>query len=355
MSDADHYVPVVRWKQAERLALRHLAFDDKQRITPLIELTPRILVKSGPSLLRVVDEIAADWGHTAAFLDVQHLGSSFRSRAGFHPLAVLAPAARSEKLDLIYISPLHPSREFVDALRPEIERDGHGVCLRISLVEATQESCSRAIEETLDTLRVNADGTDLVVDGGVIGSRLNLTAITSYLGDLAAWRSFTFIAGAFPKDLQGLDLGSNLLPRTEWQNWQNWRGETRGQRLPTFGDFTIQWASYEEPPEGSNPSASIRYTIEGASLVMRGEALRAPDGTTRYEQYPANAELLCARAGFCGENYSYGDHYMWSVATRRHKTTGSPMSWLLAGMNHHMTFVVRQLQGQVVPLVSVRH
>jgi hypothetical protein len=35
-----HYVPILRWKQAERFALRYLRAEDRKRITPLIELTP---------------------------------------------------------------------------------------------------------------------------------------------------------------------------------------------------------------------------------------------------------------------------------------------------------------------------
>ncbi len=37
-----HYVPILRWKQAERLALRYLRKEDRERITPLIEITPKI-------------------------------------------------------------------------------------------------------------------------------------------------------------------------------------------------------------------------------------------------------------------------------------------------------------------------
>jgi len=36
------YVPILRWKQAERLALRALNEEDRTRVTPLIELIPTI-------------------------------------------------------------------------------------------------------------------------------------------------------------------------------------------------------------------------------------------------------------------------------------------------------------------------
>jgi hypothetical protein len=48
MFGPSHYVPILRWKQAERYALRNLRDEDRDRITPLIELTPTIF-KSPPN------------------------------------------------------------------------------------------------------------------------------------------------------------------------------------------------------------------------------------------------------------------------------------------------------------------
>jgi hypothetical protein len=41
MFGSPHYVPVLRWKQAERLALSYLDDVDKDGMTPLVELPPR--------------------------------------------------------------------------------------------------------------------------------------------------------------------------------------------------------------------------------------------------------------------------------------------------------------------------
>jgi hypothetical protein len=41
MYDHKHYVPVLRWKRAERIALKSMFEEDRVRLTPLIELTPR--------------------------------------------------------------------------------------------------------------------------------------------------------------------------------------------------------------------------------------------------------------------------------------------------------------------------
>lgn len=40
MFDTNRYVPILRWKRGEKIALRHLQPVDKVIVTPLIELVP---------------------------------------------------------------------------------------------------------------------------------------------------------------------------------------------------------------------------------------------------------------------------------------------------------------------------
>jgi hypothetical protein len=81
---------------------------------------------------------------------------------------------------------------------------------------------------------------------------------------------------------------------------------------------------------------------DDAWLVMRGEALRSKTGP-KYAQYPATAELLCEQKEYRGPAFSSGDHYIWQIASREIEVTGSPETWLRAGINHHLAFVVRQV------------
>jgi hypothetical protein len=40
MFDVGHYVPVLRWKRAERAALRDLGYEERVEMTPLVEIAP---------------------------------------------------------------------------------------------------------------------------------------------------------------------------------------------------------------------------------------------------------------------------------------------------------------------------
>jgi hypothetical protein len=74
---------------------------------------------------------------------------------------------------------------------------------------------------------------------------------------------------------------------------------------------------------------------------MRGENVFNRDGPG-FKQYPDWAILLCDLPEYCGETYSSGDEYIKEMSLQSTKT-GDASEWLQAGINHHMTFVVRQL------------
>jgi hypothetical protein len=185
---------------------------------------------------------------------------------------------------------------------------------------------------------------DLLVDFRVSnGSCPNLQSLGAALPQLSKWRSFIVLAGAFPKDLQGLERNRlHTLPRDEWFYWREQvLMLPRSIRRPTFGDYTIQHAVYQEPPENSNPSASIRYTHSDYWIIMRGEGVKNKDGPG-YAQYPAEAQLLCERDEFCGGEFSRGDRYMYKTS-QTPDPPGNARTWLRAGINHHMVYAVRQI------------
>jgi hypothetical protein len=74
---------------------------------------------------------------------------------------------------------------------------------------------------------------------------------------------------------------------------------------------------------------------------MKGEPLRNEDGP-KFAQYPASATLLRESEEFYGPEFSYGDMYISRISIDG-ALTGSPTTWLQAGINHHLTVVSRQI------------
>lgn len=83
----DHYVPILRWKRAEWVALKNLSELDKKRITPLIEIVPKDFKDNKKNIeknpIDVVAQKAIDikdnWGSEPFFMDVWLLRGGLRA------------------------------------------------------------------------------------------------------------------------------------------------------------------------------------------------------------------------------------------------------------------------------------
>ena len=218
-----------------------------------------------------------------------------------------------------------------------------GVCIRLGLDDVDRPRAIREVYSLLAHLSFSLEDTDLILDCGQIEEvPPRIGGTLSRLPDLPRWRTLTVTAGAFPKDLMGFKVSQHLYPRLDWLSWRaQVTEEATLPRVPTYGDYTIQHAIFIEPPERANFSASIRYTTDEHWLIMRGEGV-FNEGGPGFGQWPANARLLIERPEFCGPEFSDGDRYVYEMGQQTSKT-GNPESWLRAGINHHVTFVVRQI------------
>lgn len=288
MFDHGHYVPILRWKQAEWVALGKLKPADKALITPLVEITPRSIAprKKQPTLDAMLAKNAVDiwtqWGSTPSFIDLVHLDPTIRTSSGAHPLAFIAGEGRRRGLSLIPVTGLGRDPDYQKAVAATAATDGRGVCLRLFAADMDRPRVAARAQELLAALGVKSEKADLLVDLQVVAASAPQRGICSRLPHLASWRSFTLAGGAFPPDLQGLPLGRNMLPRFEWQAWRALiDGATRLPRRPAFADYAIQHPIYAEPPERANFSASIRYTTADSWLVMRGRgfSMRGAQGS----------------------------------------------------------------------------
>lgn len=222
-----------------------------------------------------------------------------------------------------------------------VANTGNELCLRLFREDLQSEGLHSKVMTWLD--RRNADPSEmhLILDLRSLDS-LAQNFLDQYgkIPFLDKWGTVTMAAGSFPKDLQGLSVGEHLLPRIEWQRWKE-IVSIRPRRIPTFGDYATLPPLLQPSFPGMNVSASIRYTVGEHWLVMRGEGLRN-EGGPGHAQYPANAQLLMEHREFCGREFSFGDNYIYERPTKKNKP-GIPMNWVTVGVNHHLTFVVRQI------------
>lgn len=344
----NHYIPVLRWKQAEWKALANLHLADRTRMTPLIEITPQSVAPrqrratTAEMLAKNAEDMRNSWNSSSLFVDLWLLDSHTEA-CGVHPLEYLAQRASAEHVSLIPVTGLDRRSDYQSAVRSVIEADAKGVCIRLLEKELVRPALREQLDQLLYELSIHCEETDLIIDYQVTSCHaLAYAGLCALLPHLKEWRTLTVVSGNFPRDLTGFSVGAHLLPRRDWITWRDQVTATPHlPRRPSYGDYTIQHAMYRAPPQRPNFSASIRYTTEVDWLIMRGEGVFHV-GSPGFDQWPANAQLLCARPEFCGGNFSYGDQYIEHMGQQTTRS-GSAETWLRAGINHHMTYVVRQI------------
>jgi len=348
-----HYVPVLRWKKAERDALAALDGRARQITTPLIELPMGELLgvrrRRRNTPVQYLSEMAADvlrcWGSTPTFLDLRLVSDELRV-GGHHPLSVLAHLIVNRGGRVVPVTGLGRSPRYQEAVR-RVAGVGNGACIRLFLPDL-RPGADRELGRLLRALQLDAAHVDLIVDCQVVtrdGDGLaNLARAVPRIDD---WRSITLMAGAFPKDLTGFKPGVHTLERTDWLRWRSFVSVKGLRRAPAYGDYISLHAVFMEPPPGANFSASIRYACEEYWLIMRGEGVRNR-GSAGYQQWPANAQLLIERAEFQGPMFSAGDNFIYRKAISRGEP-GNATQWVFAGVNHHLTLVARQMASLPVP------
>lgn len=346
MFDYKHYVPVLRWKQAEWIALKTIEPKYKKFLTPLLEFPP---FKYGKLDKKIWDKALCDintcWGNSPLFCDLKLLSNSPDL---INILLEIEKQSRDLSLSIIFVTNLNMPSTYQNALKNILKNDKRGVAIRIYPKDLVNRNLISELDNIIDILNINSDYIDVIIDHKLIDNlNIKRPTINTILPDLSKWRSLTFLSGAFPKDLTNFKPGQHLYPRFDWSAWTNEIEMMKGLRLPRFGDYTIQHSFFSEPPSRANFSASIRYTTFEHWVIMRGEGVFNNNGPG-FAQYPANAQLLCERNEFCGEGFSAGDKYIYDMGNGLYNTPGSARTWLSAGINHHITFVVNQISSLVV-------
>jgi len=274
------YVPVLRTKLAEWMALRLLPEDVRRAVTPCLELLPQELALSHGeahnhlphAVRRFAKKIRRSWGRRPIFVDASHINPSVRPATA----ALLAEVAPAYGISPIWILRLHEDVSSQLVAGRAAEGGTLRLALRVNYDELDKDDATDRIDVVLRTLGVSLADTDLLVEYGVVDATPPdyewLEEHAPYFHD---WREFVVVGGSFLPDLSGLAVGTRFHPRWDWLHWEAWARVTRHRevRLPVFSDYTIHHAIFREPVEGANPSASIRYTAEDYWVILRGEAV----------------------------------------------------------------------------------
>ena len=334
------YVPILRWKQGEQGALKHMVGGDRQRTLPVVEVQMLEQGAAQPKLIKQMVECAGGEHPIAVDLSdayngpVPHDGLADVCHrlmaAGIQAWpTVRGTAALNDLGGLTHLKgfPAVVIRARAGIQVPELD----------VVIATVRRACGRRT------------ALYLILDLYALGDRdPNATAasISGVVAHYCADPTLTQVAvagGSFPMSLAGMKQGiNNLLLRREVAIWKALR-LIAGCADVVFGDYGV---TNPEPleeidPTRLNPAAAIRYTLASHWRVIRGSGVKSK-GKGGMKQYNGLCQLLLIHPDYSGSTYSYGDdryhHHAQAGAS-----SGNYMTWRRDATSHHLVLTVRNL------------
>ncbi len=361
MSNNLYYVPILKWKTAERNALMALTEEQKKNIKPLIQLVmpnekkgeqlEDVVSKFEKQITQIPTNILEVWGKNQVFIDV-----SLLYNVDLKVRSLVEIIKEGHKIGIVTVPVIHlnDEQEIKDTAITLATENGGSICLRLICADLDDiPKMNQKIKEFISRSKLVEQNFDLLVD--IKDTENNEEKHSKYLSlsqsiiNLLEWKSFIFASGAFPKDLSDCKIDDeNLIPRLDWKNWLIQISSAGLQRKPAFADYTIQHPIYSKSAQFFHPTTSIKYTLDNKWLVMKGKKIK-------FEMYLANAAVLVKDPRFRGELFSSGDKFIVEKANHYQKYmeeknkghdikgTGSTVAWLTAGINHHLVLTAHQV------------
>ncbi|MCX6000746.1 MAG: hypothetical protein NTU41_14505 [Chloroflexi bacterium] len=203
-----HYVPILRWKEAERTALARLSPSDSKKLTPLVEIVPESLGTTGkktPSIEETANRISCQlfrcWDERPFFTDFRHLPQDILIQGSRHFLTLLDDCASTRQLSLIPTTGLSRGDPYQSAVLKFLGRHNQGACLRLSRKDISCPTLAQDLDRILSFLKTTPEEIDLIVDLEVIDNDApTLNTLCRQIPHIRKWRNFIVASGAFPVD-----------------------------------------------------------------------------------------------------------------------------------------------------------
>lgn len=343
------YMPILKWKQGEQIALRHLSAAQWSSLVPLLELPAIDAKPDGPSLRAALPEYLkkvagslkknVPLGKTIA-LDTRHLAPAYALQARLLKVVASQISKLAERPILPVISDLvlsQSSQEFARLLGFE----EYVVRLHAPGLAAEQIT---ALVEQLRAAGIPKSNMHLMVDQHSIvkeDASARAAAIEPYLKAalVCSCQSTTMAGGSFPLNLIGFKQGVHDIERVEWKIWKLIKKDPHFAGL-RYADYTVTNPAPipDMDPLQVNPSVAIRYAANGYWRLFKAGGFKKG----KPNQYRALCKLLLTDSVYSGATFSYGDECYNGAASAK-LGNGNPSSWRRDATSHHLVLTASML------------
>ena len=333
------YMPVLKWKQGEQLALRNFTPELRAHLLPLIELIDS--KESGDAGVDAqIGKFAKELGHAGHAHGAVALDLSLHSAAAKATLKLLKRSANElEKKSVPLVPVLTPQilagADAELALLKSFPRAVLRLNIDLILPEQIEGFATKAIAHVPEVHLLLDMASIVGTDPQGKWAEASIYVQAAY--DWAKAASITLAGGSFPYNLMGIKPGTIRVPRVERQVWST-AVKNRTFKSLRFGDYAVTNPVPLPPidPKMINPSAAIRYALQQEWMLIKGTGTR----TAGRGQYNDLCRLLILEDYYAGEDFCYGDASYHKHA-QKGASSGSPMSWRRDATSHHLELTTR--------------
>jgi hypothetical protein len=355
------YVPILKCKDNEIKAIGNVAASIRYNIKPLVEITPlnQKNKRVDDHIAKFVDLLSKHARSGDLFVDFYGLLPEENVASGENATVAGFKLLNSQRIEVTPVYGFERNDEIWPDLQKIVSAFGKGFCFRISIddLDDQAENTWRQIVERSAQLHLLPSDIDIVLDLRYVGENPetgeSVSRLVSDLKELvidflsynpraAEYRSIT-VCGAsalktvsrIPKD----EVGE--VTRVELHLWSSLYHELGEFTILGFGDYGVIHPDFTDPGKIDNVSAKIRYTAGSKIIYFRGHGLLKP--IKDFDQYRALSKKISLDNRYRGRYSSYGDDLIYKCANGL-GGTGNLGTWVLADMNHHITYTANQVQ-----------
>lgn len=334
------YLPILKWKQGERMALQHLTPGQWDGLLPLIEL-PRADSSLPPLLSKWIQQINRTFpadGRLA--IDIRYVNAA-------HPKPAKLLASICEKVtaasDLSVVPVISETMAAANPADLPLLASYKDVILRIQTPVISEAQIS-GLMACLKAAGIKRERTHLLVDQhAIVGEDPNVRAklTAPYLDAALAQNgaSVTLAGGAFPVNLVGYKQGITKIARVDLQVWQALIAMAKYKHV-LYGDYAVTnpLPPPDMDPTEMNPSVAIRYAGKSTWHLFKAGGFKKG----KPDQYRNLCAILIGDAVYSGAAFSDGD-FRYNEAAAHKLGNGNPSSWRRDATSHHLVFTSGQV------------
>lgn len=338
-----YYVPIVKWKAGEQVALSKLDTNHKETIRPLIEFV------NGEDYLDQRKFITKLTQHEISNFYLDTIIADEGDREDF--------TSNIQQLlnEDISVCPIIFENEIQD-IGVNLSKFCGEVAIRVPLPEDTEDYDSM-FDDLANLKSVSGIDIDLIIDYEHIESsasrkscyRETKALIHEFLLDSDLIRYIIFSSTSFPADISNVGAGdivtyerhdfnlfNKLYSNTKFDDISNkFIYSDYGVTKFTDSEIDFRFLKYGVLPK-------LKYTTDTHYLYMKGQRDK---GTHELSLgYPELSHNLISTSDYYGNDFSFGDNDIKERALKN-KGPGNSTNWVTIAANHHITVVIEQLSN----------